>query len=78
MTLHAGYAMARHESLEELHMAGGSSLALKVTGQQSNGLVTVIGGEVASGGPPLHVHAAEDEVVICVEGELTYVVGEQR
>lgn len=59
-------------------MAGGSSLALKVTGQQSNGLVTVIGGEVASGGPPLHVHAAEDEVVICVEGELTYVVGEQR
>ena len=78
MTLHPGYALAWHESLEELEMGGGSSLSLKVTGRQSNGLVTVIGGEVASGGPPLHVHEAEDEVVICLEGQLTYVVGEQR
>jgi quercetin dioxygenase-like cupin family protein len=52
--------------------------SLKVTGQQSNGLVTVLAGVVLSGGPPLHVHQAEDEVVICLEGELVYQVGEER
>ena len=29
------------------------------------------------GGPPLHVHDMEDEIVIALEGELTYAVGEQ-
>ena len=78
MTVHPGYALARDESLEEFEMGVGSVLSLKVTGQQSNGLVTVIDGVVAFGGPPFHVHEAEDEVVICLEGELTYQVGEQR
>ena len=78
MTLHEGYALAREESLEDLDMGGGSVLSLKVTGRESNGLVTVIGGVVARGGPPLHVHQAEDEVVFCVEGELTYQVGKRR
>jgi uncharacterized cupin superfamily protein len=68
MTMHLGYALARDESLEELGMGVGSVLSLKVTGQQSIGLVTVIEGVVASGGLPLHVHEAEDEVVICLEG----------
>ena len=59
-------------------MGGGSSLSLKVTGQQSRGLVTVLEGVVHSGGPPLHVHEAEDEVVIVVEGQLDYQVGDER
>jgi oxalate decarboxylase/phosphoglucose isomerase-like protein (cupin superfamily) len=40
--------------------------------------VTVLAGVVRSGGPPLHVHEAEDEVVIVVEGELDYQVGDLR
>ena len=59
-------------------MGGGSVLSLKVTGLESNGAVTVVGGVVLAGGPPLHVHQDEDEVVICVEGELTYQVGGRR
>jgi hypothetical protein len=47
-------------------MGGGSCLWLKVTGQQSRGLVTVLEGVVHSGGPPLHVLVAEDGVVIVV------------
>ncbi len=78
MTLHQGYALAAEESLEDLDMGGGSVLALKITGEQSNGIVTVIGGLVTSGGPPRHVHEAEDEVVICLEGELTFQVGAER
>lgn len=50
-------------------MGGGSVLSLRVTGEQSNGLVTVIEGIVRHGGPPLHVHEAEDEVVIVLDGK---------
>jgi quercetin dioxygenase-like cupin family protein len=78
MTLHEGYALARRESLEDLDMGGGSVLSLKVTGRESNGVVTVVAGVVEAGGPPLHLHEAEDEVVICLEGALTYQVGDRR
>ncbi|HEU5108108.1 MAG TPA: cupin domain-containing protein [Micromonosporaceae bacterium] len=78
MTLHnGGYALAPGAALEDLDMGGGSVLSLKLTGEQSNGLVTVIEGVVHRGGPPLHVHEAEDEVVVVLAGELTYRVGEQ-
>jgi quercetin dioxygenase-like cupin family protein len=70
--------MTCDEALEDLDMGGGSRLSLKVTGEQSHGLVTILEGIVHSGGPPLHVHDAEDEVVIVLEGELDYCVGDER
>ena len=78
MTLQAGYSLVRGAALEKLDMGDGSSLSLKVTGEQSLGLVTVLEGIVESGGPPLHVHDTEDEVVIVLEGELDYQVGDER
>ena len=39
---------------------GGSTLSMRVTGEQSRGFVTVIEGIVERGGPPLHVHDDED------------------
>ncbi len=78
MTFSAGYALNRNESLEDLDLGGGSRLLLQVTGEESHGLVTVISGVVHSGGPPLHVHDAEDEVVIVLEGRLDYQVGVDR
>jgi len=78
VTLTSGYALRPGEALEELDMGGGSALSLKVTGQQSHGLVTVLTGVVESGGPPLHVHEAEDEVVVVLEGRLDYQVGDDR
>lgn len=78
MTLHdRGYALDPGEALEALDMGGGSVLSLRVTSEQSKGLLTVLEGLVLTGGPPLHVHDAEDEVVVVLEGELTYRVGEQ-
>ncbi len=59
-------------------MGGGSRLLLQVTGEESHGAVTVMCGTVHSGGPPLHVHDAEDEVVIVLDGQLDYQVGEDR
>ena len=78
MTFNAGYALNRSDALEDLDMGGGSTVSLKVTGEQSHGLVTILEGIVHSGGPPLHVHDAEDEVVIVLEGELDYQVGDDR
>ena len=78
MTLDGGYALGPQDALEVLDMGGGSLLSLKVTGHQSHGVVTVLEGVVLAGGPPLHVHEAEDEVVICTAGELAYQVGDER
>ena len=78
VTFDRGYALQPGEALEHLDMGGGSLLSLKVTGQESLGLVTVLEGVVHSGGPPLHVHDAEDEVVIVLYGQLDYQVGEDR
>ena len=78
MTSFSGYSLPPGEALEDLDMGGGSTLALKVTGEKSDGAVTVLEGVVLSGGPPLHVHQAEDEVVIVLDGELDYQVGEER
>ena len=44
--------------------------AVLMPGHQSNAWVTVLEGVVLSGGPPLHVHEAADEVVIRVERDL--------
>ena len=79
MTLHRrGYALRAGESLEDLDMGGGSVLSMRVTGEQSNGLITVIEGVVLNGGPPVHVHQSEDEVVVVLEGALTYRVGHEQ
>lgn len=78
MTFVPGYGASPGDALENLDLGGGSSLLLKVTGEQSHGQVTVVEGVVHSGGPPLHVHDREDEVVIVMEGELDYRVGEER
>jgi len=80
MALHRhGYALRAGESLEDLDFGGGSILSMRVTGEQSDGLLTVIEGVVVNGGPPLHVHQIEDEVVVVVlEGALTYQVGDEH
>lgn len=65
MTFEAGYSLARDEELEDLDLGGGSALSLKVAGRQSHGLVTVLEGIVHWGGPPPHLHDAEDEVSSC-------------
>lgn len=53
-------------------------LGSKVSARHSNGLVTVIEGRVTSGGPPLHVHDTEDEVVVVLDGELEFQLGDER
>ena len=51
----------------------GGPLAFKVRGDQTNGSLTAFENLIAPGdGPPLHVHAHEDEAWYVLEGELRF------
>ena len=51
----------------------GGPLTFKVRGEQTGGTLTVLENVIAPGdGPPLHVHANEDEAWYVLEGELRF------
>src|SRR5919201_1862653 len=51
----------------------GGPLTFKVRGEQTNGALTAFENVIAPGdGPPLHVHADEDEAWYVLEGELRF------
>lgn len=51
----------------------GGPLTFKARGEQTNGTLTVVENTVAPGeGPPLHVHASEDEAWYVLEGTLRF------
>jgi quercetin dioxygenase-like cupin family protein len=51
----------------------GGPLTFKVRGEQTNGTLTALENVIAPGdGPPLHVHANEDESWYVIEGELRF------
>jgi hypothetical protein len=57
---------------------GGDEFRVPVGSEQSRGTLSFIAGVMHGGGPPLHVHKDEDEVVIVVQGELAYELAERR
>jgi len=55
----------------------GGPLTFKLRGEQTNGTLTAFESIAAPGeGPPLHVHANEDEIVCALEGTLRFKLGE--
>src|SRR5215831_16885120 len=57
----------------------GSTITVKLAGEQTDGKYAVI--EEASpvgGGPPLHIHHQEDELFYVQEGEVEFQLGEQH
>jgi quercetin dioxygenase-like cupin family protein len=56
----------------------GGPLTFKARGEQTNGTLTVIENVIPPGqGPPLHVHAAEEEAWYVLEGRLRFQIGEE-
>ena len=56
----------------------GGRITLKVRSNDTHGAVTVLESVAASGeGPPLHVHAGEDEVVYTLDGTLRFRLGDE-
>jgi quercetin dioxygenase-like cupin family protein len=57
----------------------GGPLTFKARGEQTGGALTAIENVIAPGdGPPLHVHAREDEAWWVIEGTLRFRLGEER
>jgi quercetin dioxygenase-like cupin family protein len=58
---------------------GGSSLELKLEGEQSGGDWAVIDWLVQAGDePPMHTHTREDETLYLLEGAITAYVGGEK
>ena len=56
----------------------GESLLFKVTQDDSDGRFDYVVGTVNYlGGPPMHIHIEEDEVMHILEGQLTFKVGDE-
>ncbi|MBA2240649.1 MAG: cupin domain-containing protein [Solirubrobacterales bacterium] len=54
----------------------GGPLTFKVTGEQTGGSLTALENVIPPGeGPPLHVHANEDEAWYVIEGKLRFRLG---
>lgn len=77
MTVRPEHAGALNDALEEWDF-GGDTIRLLVGAEQSKGAITIVEGTMHGGGPPLHIHDAEDEVYIVLEGVLNFQVGKQR
>jgi quercetin dioxygenase-like cupin family protein len=57
----------------------GSSIELKLYGEQSGGDWAVVENVVRAGDePPIHTHTREDETVYVLEGAITAYVGDQQ
>ena len=55
----------------------GGVVTFKVRGSESDGSVTVFESVIAPGdGPPLHVHAGEEEVLYVLDGDFRFQLGD--
>jgi quercetin dioxygenase-like cupin family protein len=64
---------------ERLKGPAGGPLTFKARGAQTGGALTVFENEIAPGdGPPLHVHAAEDESWYVLHGTLRFRIGDEQ
>ena len=57
---------------------GISTIQFKITPQDLDGILILENTFHAKGGPPKHLHLAQDEWFYCLEGEFVLEVGEQR
>ena len=57
---------------------GVSTIEYKVSGQESSGLFILENTFHAMGGPPRHLHYAQDEWFYAVDGEFLIEIGEER
>ncbi|AMR32567.1 hypothetical protein A0256_14610 [Mucilaginibacter sp. PAMC 26640] len=64
---------------EHTMLVGNSPIDIKLSGKDTGGVLTV--GEYTGyvkGGPPLHIHPAQDEAFYILEGELLFQLGDKQ
>jgi hypothetical protein len=71
-------AVVRAGEGQTIEGAAGGPLAFKVRAENTNGALTAFENRIAPGdGPPLHVHANEDEAWYVIDGELRFRLDEE-
>jgi len=61
-----------------MHHPLGGDVAFKVRGNQSGGAMTAFETVVPAGqGPPLHIHANEDETLYVLDGQVRFKLGDE-
>lgn len=72
------YVLAPGETRREVRFAAGE-MVLHAGPEDTAGALSIFQGTIRpNAGPPLHIHDAEDESLLVLEGELTVQLGEQR
>lgn len=56
----------------------GDSYTYKAAKEDTNGAYSLIEAMIEGDGPPLHIHASEEEAFYVLEGELSVTVGERN
>ena len=71
------FAVAKGEG-EQLRHPLGDHVTHKVRSEDSGGTISVFETEIAPGaGPPLHVHANEEEVLYVLDGKFRFQLGDE-
>ncbi|MFA9272756.1 MAG: cupin domain-containing protein [Baekduiaceae bacterium] len=71
--------VVRPQDGEAVQGPAGGPLIFKVRGEQTGGRLTALENTIAPGdGPPVHVHEAQDEIWLVLEGELEFRIGEEE
>ena len=61
------------------YSAAGDVYRILATGEQTGGVSVLVEARVLpGGGPPPHIHHQEDESFFVLEGEITFLLGDQR
>ena len=76
----AGHVVAAGEDrLGEHHSRGFSSILFKLLPSETNGGLFILEhANLVQGGPPLHMHPAQEEWFYVIEGEVVFQVGDSR
>jgi mannose-6-phosphate isomerase-like protein (cupin superfamily) len=78
MTMSAAY-LAQPEQQQQLEWLGGSTLALLLDADATDGQLTVGRFDVSEGeAPPMHLHTREDEVFMLIKGTALVWYGDQE
>ena len=72
------YRLAAAEGLDEVWWKSGR-ITVKIAGPETgNAFSQIVTDDPQGSGPPLHLHHNEDETFYVLEGELSFLVGDER
>ena len=76
--LAARHAVVAREAESLWNQFAGEQVAVRISGAETGGAFSIVEAILEPmSGPPLHVHANEDEVILVTEGTLRFVVADE-